>query len=241
MDTRSGLDLDSDAQPATAVETKRQARRRLLRKSLGAAPVLASISSGPAIAGVVVKTASAKCSASTSAPSRGEVTCNGKSHYKWCSDAVNTTTNDGNQSACKASGHGWPIAPTTKHYGATRPQVWSTCTEAWSTSADHYQVMNRYCARNNTAVDLYWKNKEAVGSSGRSQNFNVLKLAAHCSAALLSCEAVLIPPQICDATKIRQIWEAFKTGSGSWTPPGATCTPWTLTDACNWLNSMCTA
>ncbi|HSW06820.1 hypothetical protein [Aquabacterium sp.] len=239
MDIRPKLEGDDQARSAV-VDARKQTRRRLLRKSLGTAPVLLSISSGPAIAGNLVKTASAKCSASTSAPTRGQYSCDGKSHVRWSNDACDSTKNNGGQPACKTSGHGWPCVPTTKHVGSYSPQVRSSCGESWSTTADHYQVMNRHCARAGTTVDKYWSKQELQNNP--SSSAQRLKLAAHCSAALLSCEAGLIPAQVCNQDKIREIWEACKSGSGTWTPPGSSCTlAWTIDDACNWLNSMCTS
>lgn len=239
MDTRPEMEDDDKARRAV-IGAGRQARRRLLSKSLGAAPVLLTISSGPALAGNMIKTASAKCSAATSAPTRGAYDCNGKSHYYWASQACDSTKNFGYKSAQKTSNYGWPCAPSTKHVGTYSPQVRSTCGETWSPTADHYQVMNRHCARAGTPVDLYWKKQELTNSPSVSPAR--LKLAAHCSAALLSCEAGLIPPQVCDQNKIREIWEACKSGSGTWMPPGNVCsTGWNIDQVCTWLNSMCTA
>ncbi|MBI5256390.1 MAG: hypothetical protein HY855_07825 [Burkholderiales bacterium] len=239
METRPELEGDDEA-PRAVIGAGRQARRRLLAKSLGAAPVVLTISSGPALAGNMIKTASAKCSAATSAPTRGAYDCNGKSHYYWATSACNSATNNGYQPARKSTGHGWPCAPSTRHVGSYSPQVRTSCGETWSTTADHYQVVNRYCARAGTPVDEYWRRQEMTYSPSASAAR--LKLAAHCSAALLSCEAGLIPAQVCDQNKIREIWEACKSGSGTWMPPGGTCTTgWNVDQVCTWLNSMCTA
>ena len=251
-----------------------QGRRRLLRGTVGAVPVLLSISSGPAIAGNQVMTASAKCSASTSALARAEYECNGKTHRTWCNDAHDPTKDDGEadwdgQERCyvshgmkKSSDHGWPstAVPKTKHYGGSRPQVWKQSSEAWSTSANHYEVMNRHCAKEGRPVDKYWDKVENPGNQSSQDNkqrssdnkqwhrqpkpstdARVLKLAAHCSAAFLNCEARLVPPEVCDPDKVREIWNACKSG-GHWIPAGSNCQePWNTDDVCDWFNSMCTS
>jgi hypothetical protein len=255
MNTRPELDGDGDGQQA-AMSASRQARRHLLQRSLGSAPVLLTISSGPAIAGKMVQTTSAMCSGSTSAVTRGQYVCNGKTHVSWCNDAHSSTSDNGTgywsqtdgcyiSRGMKSSGYTWPATcvPKTKHYGSNRPQVWTKCSEAWSPTANHYEVMNRYCARAGTKVDNYWYNQETKSTlqgGSPSASLPVLKLAAHCSAAFLNCEAGLVPPEVCDQDKIREIWNACK-GGGTWIPSGsASCTTaWTIDNVCNWFTSMC--
>lgn len=240
-----------------------QARRHLLHLSLRAAPVLMTITSGPAIAKKAM-TASAQCSASVSAPTRGVYECTGKTHVSWCRDAHSSTTDDGNADwnlfeKCyvshgrKSIGHGWPQTcdPKVKHYGSNRPQVRTLSSESWSTSANHYEVMNRHCAKSGVTVDKYWDMVENPGkqtehwrnrNQGRpspSSSEQTLRLAAHCSAAFLNCEAGRIPGEICDADRVREIWTACKDG-GTWKPQGSVCQqPWSVDDVCKWFNSMC--
>jgi hypothetical protein len=252
MNTRPEIDGDGRA-PHVASPGALQGRRRLLRASLGAAPVLLTVSSGPSIAGNKVQSYSAKCSAATSAPTRGTGDCNGRKHSTWCSDACDSTKNNSYKSACKTGGYSWPCAPTTLHRGSGSPQVRNTCTELWSPTADHYQVMNRYCARSSATVDKYWDcvenpskqsafwKRQNPSPPGPSTSLPILKLAAHCSAALLNCESGRVPPEVCDQDTIRSAWEACKAG-GTWTPPSPNCQQvrWTIDEVCNWFNSMCT-
>lgn len=254
MNTQPEVNGDGDGSPV-AGSGALPGRRRLLRASLGVAPVLLTVSSGPAIAGNKVQSYSAKCSAATSAPTRGTGDCNGKTHSTWCRDACDSPKNNGYKSACKTGGYSWPCNPTTKHKGTGRPQVRNPCSETWSPTADHYEVMNRYCARTSAPVDKYWdcvenpskqKNyvnwkKQNPSPPSPSSSLQVLKLAAHCSAALLNCESRLVPPEVCDQDTIRSAWEACKSG-GTWTPPSENCRQerWTIDEVCNWLNSMCT-
>jgi hypothetical protein len=237
MNTQPGIDGDVPRAVRAGVI---QGRRRLLRGSVGVAPVLLTISSGPVIAGNHVQSASAKCSASTSAPTRGTGDCNGWTHTTWSRDACDSRywVNRGTKSACKTSGYTWPCAPTTLHHGGGAPQVRTTCNEDWSLTADHYQVMNRYCARSGTTVDKYWANQEQTKPS---RSLQVLKLAAHCSAALLNCEKGLVPKEVCTQDTVRSAWEACKSG-GTWTPPASSCLQqsWTSDEVCNWFSSMCT-
>lgn len=213
--------------------------------------MLLTIAAGPAIAGNKVRTASAQCSAAASGPVRGEYDCNGKTHRAWCNSAHKSTDNGTGtwssgqncyvSDAMKTSSHGWPstCVPVTKHYGSSRPQVWTKCSESWATYGNHYEVMNRYCARTGLTVDKYWADQELRKSPSRSPQ--VLKLAAHCSAAFLNCEAGLIPSELCNQSQVREIWDSCKSG-GTWQPRNAACTQaWGIDDVCSWLNSMCTA